>query len=246
MLQQKRVRIALISFYVACARAILPVTDWTTVPLFCHVRWFNTTAADIAGLSRFRSVTIQVEPDAPLMCEDQAEDIRQKLQPGTPTVPVLFYANLYFAEPNCRYFQTVGEHPEVWLNDSTGAPVKPDGRWTFDLSAPTAPSFWTSVVSNASAVDGSFGDSGCPDGAPSWFNATRAAAYEQGKAAAEAGAQVLAGPDRLFVANCPFDPHIGDGYIFGTRAFMDESFCSDFQPGGKPRSGGALYCNASL
>lgn len=228
-------RIALSCAIIRQACALLPTSAWTTVPLFCHVRWFNASTADIAGLSRFRSVTLQVEPDAPLFCEDQAEDVRRKLQTVAPEVPVFFYANLYFAEPNCRYFNVVGLHPEVWLNDSSGVPVKPGGRWTFDLSAPTAPTFWASIISNASAVDGSFGDSGCPNGAPTWFNASRAEAYEQGKVAAEAGAQNLAGPDRLFIANCPFDPHIGDGYIFGTRAFMDESFCSDFQPGGKPR-----------
>jgi hypothetical protein len=215
--------------------ALLPSSNWSTVPLFCHVRWFNASANDLAGLARFRSVTVQVEPDAPIPCEDQAEDIRFKLHAVMPSVPVLFYANLYFAEPNCRYFNVVGSHPEVWLNDSTGTPVKPGGRWTFDLSAPTAPSFWASVVSNASAVDGSFGDSGCPDGAPNWFNASRTQAYEQGKVDAQAEAQTIAGLDRLYVSNCPYDPHIGDGYIFGTRAFMDESFCSDFQPGGKPR-----------
>jgi hypothetical protein len=217
------------------AIALLPNASWTTVPLFCHVRWFNATVTDIAGLSHFRSVTVQVEPDAPIFCEDQAEDIRNKLQAVAPAIPVLFYANLYYAEPNCRYFNVVGQHPEVWLNDSTGVPVKPDGRWTFDLSVPTAPSFWSSVVSNASVVDGSFGDSGCPTGAPSWFNASRTAAYESGKIDAQASAQSIAGNDRLYVANCPYDPHIGDGYIPGTRAFMDESFCSDFQPAGKPR-----------
>lgn len=132
-------RIALAATCIANVRAILPVVDWTTVPLFSHVRWFNATPADIAGLSQFRSVTVQVEPDAPLMCEDQAEDIRRKLQPRAPAVPVLFYANLYFAEPNCRYFNIVGDHPEVWLNDSTGVPVKPDGRWTFLPVCPHRP-----------------------------------------------------------------------------------------------------------
>ena len=44
----------------------LPDMHWRSVPLFAHVRWANFSASDLAGLRRFRSVTVQVEPDAPL------------------------------------------------------------------------------------------------------------------------------------------------------------------------------------
>ena len=49
------------------ARGLLPNASFAAgVPLFAHVRWANFSAADLAGLGRFRSVTVQVEPSSPL------------------------------------------------------------------------------------------------------------------------------------------------------------------------------------
>jgi hypothetical protein len=236
---------------VAAAGALAPAAggppDPSTlhsVPLFAHVRWANFSASDLAGLARFRSVTIQVEPDAPIPCEAQAVDARAKLRGAGSPVPVLFYTNLFYSEPNCVYNAAVTAAPWLWLNDSSGAPYMPGGRRTFDLSAPGAPAWWATHVAGAAGVDGGFGDSGC-GGAPSWLNASHAAAFAAGQAAAHAAATASAWGDGggLWVANCPVLPQIGDKYIPGTRGEMIESWCSDFYPGG---GGTASFCRDEL
>lgn len=70
--------------------------------MFAHVRWANFSAGDLAGLARFRMVTLQMGDPVPLQCEAQARQVKADLQqhtPGGADVPVLFYNNVYFAEP---------------------------------------------------------------------------------------------------------------------------------------------------
>ena len=223
-----------------------PSMGWATVPLFAHVRWANFTPADLHQLSRFRSVTIQVAPAAPLPCEAQAADVQTRLAAlGAAAPPVFMYGNVRFAEPNCAYFEEVAHSPWLWLNDSTGAPVKPGGRFTWDWSVPGVPAWWAQRVIMAPRVAGGFGDSGCGEGGPAWFNASRAAAFAQGQREAHALATALLANASAgtYIANCPVLPHNGDPPIPGVNGQMLESWCSDFQPKG---AGPAAWCRAEL
>jgi hypothetical protein len=233
-----------------------------SVPLFAHVRWANFSASDLAGLLRFRSVTVQVEPDAPLPCEAQAADVAARLAaaaasaaaqtpsaPAPAPPPVLMYGNLFYAEPNCAYFSEVANTSWLWLNttlpNGTMVPYTPAGRFTFDLSVdPRAPAWWADHVIVAAGVQGGFADGGCGGNPPSWLNASHGAAYAAAQRTALAlTTSVLNASTSLFVANCPVLPAIGDGYIAGVRGEMIESWCSDFQP----KSGGeATYCRDEL
>jgi len=237
-----RLSLLLLLLCTAATLGRLPDPSFTSgVPLFAHVRWSNFSTADLAGLARFRSVTVQVEPDSPLPCEAQARDVRARLGDGGP--PVLMYGNLFFAEPNCAYAAAFSQRPDLWLNGSDGVtPYLPGGRRTFDMSVPATAGWWAANVIAAAAVDGGFGDGGCGH-APSWFNASRAAAFAAGDGAAHAAATAAAAPASLYVVNCPVLPAIGDDYLPGTRAYMLESWCSDFQPRG---AGVATYCRDEL
>ncbi len=222
------------------SHGLLPNVSFAGVPLFAHVRWANFTATDLVALARFRSVTIQVEPSSPLSCEAQARDVKTRLGAGTP---VLMYGNLFFSEPGCDYAAAFAQRPDLWLNESDGVtPYMPAGRRTFDMSVAGTPAWWAQNVIAAAGVDGGFGDGGCSH-APGWFNASRAAAYNKGDVAAHQLATAAATADSLYVVNCPVLPAIGDPYLPGTRAYMLESFCSDFQPGG---AGVATYCRDEL
>ena len=222
-----------------------PDMHWRNVPLFAHVRWANLSSADVAGLSRFRSVTVQVEPDAPLPCEAQARDFQARLGGPNASTPVFFYGNVHFAEPNCAYFKEVAANPWLWLNDSSGKPVMPAGRYTWDFSVPGVAQWWASNVILAAGVEGGFGDSGCGE-PPAWFNATRAAAFTAGQreahALATAGLAALPNPG-TYIANCPILPRNGDPRMPGVNGEMLESWCSDFQPHGL---GPAVWCKAEL
>ena len=223
----------------------LPDMHWRSVPLFAHVRWANFSASDLAGLRRFRSVTVQVEPDAPLPCEAQARDVQAKLGGANASTPTFFYGNVHFAEPNCAYFREVAANPWLWLNDSTGKPVMPAGRYCWDFSVPGAAQWWADHVILAAGVEGGFGDSGCGE-PPSWFNASRAAAFSAGQiqahALATAGLAALPNPG-VYIANCPILPRNGDPPLPGVHGEMLESWCSDFQPRG---AGPAAFCRAEL
>jgi hypothetical protein len=223
----------------------LPDMHWRTVPLFAHVRWANFTASDLAGLQRFRSVTVQVEPDAPLPCEAQARDVQAKLGGLNASTPTFFYGNVHFAEPNCAYFKQVAASPWLWLNDTAGQPVMPDGRYCWDFSVPGAAQWWADNVILAAGVEGGFGDSGC-GAPPAWFNASRAAAFTAGQiqahALATAGLAALPNPG-VYIANCPILPRNGDPALPGVHGEMLESWCSDFQPRG---AGPAAFCRAEL
>jgi len=216
------------------------------VPLFAHVRWANFTPADVEALGKFRSVTVQVEPDAPIPCEAQARDVQARLGGRNASVPTLFYANVHFAEPNCAYFKEVAANPWLWLNDSAGRPVMPAGRFTWDFSVPGVAQWWAANVILAAGVEGGFGDSGCGDAPPAWFNATRAAAFSAGQreahALATAALAALPSPG-AYIANCPILPRNGDPQLRGVNGEMIESWCSDFQPKG---AGPALWCKAEL
>jgi hypothetical protein len=242
---QRACLLALLALPVATGAPPNPSTEGS-VPLFAHVRWANFSAAEVTQLARFRSVTVQVEPDAPLPCEAQAADVRAKLRAAGSPIPVLFYTNLFFSEPNCAYNAAVAENPWLWLNSSSGDPYLPGGRYTFNMAVPGAPAWWVAHVAGAAGVDGGFGDSGCGS-APAWLNNTSRTAFTAGQAAAHAGATYAAwgnGSDgNLWVANCPILPAIGDEYIPGTRGEMIESWCSDFFPGG---SGTASFCRDEL
>jgi hypothetical protein len=226
----------------AAARAPLPPTHWNGVPLFAHVRWANFSAADVAALSRFRSVTVQVEPDAPLACEAQAADVAARLAAANATTAVLMYGNVLFAEPNCAYFADVARNPWLWLNDS-GAPVRPAGRYEFDARDPAVRAWWAAHVVVAAGVSGGFGDSGCGD-TPAFLNASEAAKFAAGQRATHAVATeaVTAATGGLYVANCPIVPAIGDAPLAGVHGEMIESWCSDFAPGKGP----APYCRDEL
>jgi len=223
----------------------LPSTSWDRVPLFGHIRWANFSSSDLSGLSKFRSVTVQVEPDAPLKCEEQAYDLQTKLSSIGATTTTLMYGNLYFAEPNCDYFAKVEESPWLWLNDSSGNPVRPAGRYTFDLRNSLAPNWWVSNVLLASNVSGGgFGDSGCGD-KPSWLNSTEQDAFAAAQLLTHALAtsELNAQRESLYIANCPIVPQIGDKPIAGVNGEMIESWCSDFSPGSKAP---ANYCRDEL
>lgn len=216
-----------------------------SVPLFAHVRWSNFSSNDLIQLMRFRMVTIQVEPDSPLPCEEQAQDVRNKLiliNNGTLPIPVLMYGNLFYAEPNCNYNTVVKNNSWLWLNESDGkTPYQPGGRYTFDMSNPegNTSQWWVQNVQQAVNVDGGFGDNAC-GGPPSWFNATRQQSYTEGIMTAHRLATMeAAAKNSTYIVNCPILPQIGDKYIPGTGAEMIESWCSDFQPGGK---GPANFC----
>ena len=135
------------------AQGLLPNTSFAAgVPLFAHVRWANFSASDLAGLSRFRSVTVQVEPSSPLPCEAQARDVKARLA-GSHT-PVLMYGNLFFNEPGCDYAAAFAQRPDLWLNESDGTtPYMPAGRRTFDMSVAATPAWWAAhVIAAAGAV----------------------------------------------------------------------------------------------
>ena len=234
---------------IAAAHALPPRSSFNdSVPLFAHVRWANFSASDLRGLARFRSVTVQVEPDAPLPCEAQAQDVRARLRAaGAGGVPVLMYGNLFYSEPNCAYAAQVAADASLWLNSSDGTtPYRPAGRYTFDMSNLRAnvSEWWAQHVVAAAGVDGGFGDSGC-GGAPGWVNGSRAEAWRNGTRAAHALATAAAAAQAgsVYIVNCPILPQIGDEYIAGTSGEMIESWCSDFQPGG---SGIATYCRDEL
>lgn len=223
----------------------LPSTSWDRVPLFAHVRWANFSSSDLSGLSTFRSVTVQVEPDSPLKCEDQANDIQNKLASIGAKTSTLMYGNLYFAEPNCHYFGKVERSPWIWLNDSSGAPVRPAGRYAFDLRDSRAPSWWVENVLLASNVTGGgFGDSGCGS-KPSWLNSSAQDAYAaaQLRTHALATTEISVQTEGLYIANCPIVPQIGDQPILGVNGEMIESWCSDFSPNGKSP---ATFCRDEL
>jgi len=221
----------------------LPSTSWDRVPLFAHVRWANFSAEDLAGLSRFASVTVQVEPDAPLPCEAQAADVQSRLAAAGAETATLMYGNLYFAEPNCNYNILVAESPWLWLNDSSGAPYRPAGRYTFDLRNASAPAWWAAHVIGAANVSGGFGDGGCGHGVP-WLNASQQAAFAAAQLATQAVATALVNATSgLYVANCPIVPAIGDNPLPGVDGEMIESWCSDFAPGS---AGPATYCRDEL
>ena len=223
----------------------LPSTIWNHVPLFAHVRWANFSSSDLIGLSTFRSVTVQVEPDAPLKCEEQAYDLQTKLSSIGATTTTLMYGNLYFAEPNCDYFAKVEESPWLWLNDSSGNPVRPAGHYAFDLRNSQAPNWWVSnVLLTSNATGGGFGDSGCGD-KPSWFNSTAQDAFAAAQflTHALATSELNSQRESLYIANCPIVPQIGDKPIAGVNGEMIESWCSDFSPGGKAP---ANYCRDEL
>jgi len=222
----------------------LPSVSWNHVPLFAHIRWANLSKTDISNLSTFRSVTVQVEPDAPMPCEDQASDIQAQLVEAGAQTSVLMYGNLYFAEPNCRYFQKVANSPWLWLNDSTGVPVRPAGRYTFDLRNTLAPSFWVNNVLLASNVSGGFGDSGCGT-KPSWFNTSEQEAFANAQLRTHAVAtfDITNQTGGFYIANCPIVPEIGDNPLPGVNGEMIESWCSDFAPGAKAP---ANYCRDEI
>jgi len=228
----------------AAAKVPLPETSWATVPLFAHVRWANFSAKDISGLGNFRSVTVQVEPDAPLKCEAQAADVQRRLQAAASQTVTLQYGNVFFAEPNCAYFDAVAENPWIWLNDSSGKPYRPADRFTFDLRAQGASAWWSAHVIVGAGVSGGFGDSGCGD-QPAWLNASAKAAFaaSQRETHAVATASVANATGGLYVANCPIVPEIGDNPIPGVQGEMIESWCSDFAPGYK---GPANFCRDEL
>ena len=222
--------------------------DWATVPLFAHIRWANLSESDLRQLSRFRSATIQVEPDAPLPCEAQAADIQRKLKALNSSTKTFIYGNVHTTEPNCNYHKLVAENPWMWLNDSAGKPVMPAGRYEWDFSVPGVSQWFAQHVIMAPGVEGGFGDSGCGEGGPAWFNASRAAAYAQGQKEAHATATALlanasAGDPGTYIANCPILPKNGDPPIPGVNGQMLESWCSDFQPKG---TGPAQWCRAEL
>ena len=240
---QIQMRVASFLLLISAARGVMPNASLAEgVPLFAHIRWANFSASDLAGLKRFRSVTVQVEPASPIPCEAQARDVKARLGANGP--PVLMYGNLFFSEPGCDYNKAFLQRPDLWLNESDGkTPYLPGGRYTFDMSQAAAPSWWASNVISATGVDGGFGDSGCQH-APGWFNITRATAFNEGDIAAHVLATAAAtATDSLYVVNCPVLPAIGDPYFPGTRAFMLESWCSDFQPHG---SGVATFCRDEL
>jgi len=185
-----------------------------------------------------------VQPDAPLACEAQAADVQARLGSVEANTVTLMYGNVFFAEPNCAYFSEVAATPWLWLNDSTGQPYKPAGRFTFDLRDPRGPAWWASHVISAAGVSGGFGDSGCGR-APAWLNASAqeafAAAQLETHAVATSAVNVTTGG--LYVANCPIVPAINDKPLPGVRGEMIESWCSDFAPGS---SGPASFCRDEL
>ena len=222
----------------------LPSTSWEGVPLFAHVRWAPFSAADVAGLARFRSVTVQVEPDAPLRCEAQAADVAARLAAAGARTTTLMYGNVFYAEPNCAYFSEVAATPWLWLNDTTGGPYRPAGRFTFDMRFPRVQEWWAAhVIAIANVTGGGFGDSGCGT-RPAWLPAAEQDAFAAGQLRAHAIATeaVDAASGGLYIANCPIVPAIGDKPLPGVRGEMVESWCSDFMPGKGP----APFCRDEL
>ena len=226
----------------------------TSVPLFAHIRWANFSSSDLQSLLRFRSITVQVEPDAPLPCEIQASNVRTLLHSvansTAPAPPVFMYGNLFYSEPNCNYNSLVMNNSWLWLNQSNNQPYMPGGRYTFDLSTIEAQQWWVQHVILNSTVDGGFGDGGCGGTPPNWLNQSHGIAFAQGqlnthRLATEAiyNLNNNSGSDGLYIVNCPVLPQINDPYINGTRAYMIESWCSDFQPAA---AGTATFCRDEL
>eukprot|EP00992_Anisonema_acinus_P006146 TRINITY_DN19883_c0_g1_i1.p1 TRINITY_DN19883_c0_g1~~TRINITY_DN19883_c0_g1_i1.p1 ORF type:complete len:356 (-),score=68.20 TRINITY_DN19883_c0_g1_i1:18-1040(-) len=213
----------LICMFLLCLRGVDSKFNWTILPRFMHVRFFgNWTASQLDSLTRVRMITIQ--PYQGGWGEDQVSWSRAQIHSINPIIPVLLYYNVWYSEPIYRANLIVRNHSGWWLNDTSGHPLQPGGRYVFDMRQAGARDFWVSVLAGAVAAgwsDGGFGDNACGS-SPSFLNTSEQTRFRAGQLRVQAATQDALGA-APYIQNCP-DP------APGVQGVMFENFCSDFGP----------------
>ena len=229
-------------FYALCiirkVTALLPVVNWTYVPIYWHA--CNETgplsAAAVAFLttSGFASLTFEKGSDvfgpdnATTYAEDRILAAARQVKAVAPSLPVIAYFNSVLNWPYYRLARDMAAHPGWALATSSGAPLRvhgdpsfpqpKDGMTVFDFSQKPVRDWFSAACAkmDPALIDGCFQDRAGENDFPG-VNASVLAAYAAGHDAVLAGMQAALGGARMVIQN--------NYYKFvGAKAAMVEEF----------------------
>ncbi|XP_065830203.1 uncharacterized protein [Oscarella lobularis] len=161
---------------VSAVAAKMPIFSWDTVPVYSHLcnktGPFNDAAIQV--LARFPLVTIEKGQEANVSdccAEDKILAAAKQIKAVNSSVQVIFYYNSVLDWNQYRLHAEFLKHPELWLRNASGDPVRipgdhsfkqpKDGMLVFDFSKQAGRDFWASDCINATKtgyIDGCFAD----------------------------------------------------------------------------------------
>ncbi|XP_065830202.1 uncharacterized protein [Oscarella lobularis] len=227
--------LALVVTFAAVA-AKMPPFSWDTVPVYnflCNKSGpFNDAAVQI--IARFPIIAIdqgQGEDVSDCCTEDKILAVAKQIKAVNDSVYIIFYYNSMLDWNGYRLHEKLLKHPEFWLRNASGEPVRipgdhsfkqpKEGMLVFDLSTQAGRDFWASDCINATKseyIDGCFADRAGEDTfQKNTLSPETAKAYASGHVKVLQDLQKSLG-DNVLMANNDLVPGVGSTMIEGFRS----------------------------
>lgn len=236
-----------ISKYNALARK--PYFSWDTVPVYNHMcnksGPFNNEAVRV--LAKFAMVTFEKGQGSDVSdccAEDKIIAAAKQIKAVNSSVYTLFYYNSVLDWNQYRMHQLFLQHPDWWLRNTSGDPVRipgdhsfkqpKDGMLVFDFSQQEVRNFWSSDCINATKtgyIEGCFADRANEDTfMKNNLTKDKEEAYSKGHVQVLQELQHALG-DNILIANNDLVPEVSATMIEGFGA--EESSIKLLQEGAK-------------
>ena len=156
--------------------------------------------------------------------EDEMVTAMIAIKKANPKIATYFYMNSYKDRPEMtRMARELKQHPDYYLRDSNGTPVKNgQGFYAFDLSNPAVRQWWLNTCLNATKFangDGCFCDSSQHETATFTPNpsAAKMKAWGEGMLNLTHDVQEALGNDKLLIGKIPGQPYVKAVQIEGFK-----------------------------
>ena len=214
------VYILLLALCASSSWAALPQFSWDTLPVFFHSSnssgQYNEQA--LQTIAKFQMATIEKWMGLDIKNIDDEDEMVMAMiaiKKANPEITTYFYMNSFKDRPEMtRMAREFEQHPEYYLRDSDGAPVKNhQGFYTFDLSNPQVRQWWKNICLNATKYangDGCYCD--CSNGENTTFTPsppeTKMKAWGEGLLNLTREVQDALGADRQLIGKVPGQPYV--------------------------------------
>eukprot|EP00118_Oscarella_pearsei_P025517 m.308315 g.308315 ORF g.308315 m.308315 type:complete len:351 (+) comp43746_c0_seq1:72-1124(+) len=228
--------LAFLTAFVLSVAAKRPAFSWETVPVYNHLCNKSGAFSDETArfLARFPLVTIEKGQGSDVSdccAEDKIIAAAKQVKAVNSSVYTIFYYNSVLDWNQYRLHQEFLKHPDYWLKNASGDPVRipgdgtfkqpKDGMLVFDFSQDDVRKFWASDCLNATKtgyIDGCFADRANEESfRQNNLTTEKAKAYAAGHVEVLQYIQKNLG-DGVIIANNDLVPGVGSTMIEGFEA----------------------------